>query len=53
MTLKLTDVHCPHCGKKLCEWIVLERGGVGFTCPRCGKPVEFKEGLPTAGKPTE
>lgn len=50
MSLVITDVRCS-CGKKLCERIEIHgKGKVDFTCPRCGKPVTFEEGMPRSGK---
>lgn len=53
MSLKLTDVRCPHCGKKFCEEIAGGPVRVVFRCERCKRQVIFEEGMPKTGKPTE
>lgn len=42
--IRITDVRCPSCGKKLAEAIEIKAGGiVRFTCPGCHKPVKFED----------
>ena len=42
MSVTVTDLRCPHCGKKLAEATTVTQGEIRIKCPRCGNVVAIK-----------